>query len=135
MYISDSVKYLQLFNNDLLITIWTSIWGSRFWQLIYVKFWAFLSFTGLSLLIAFSFKFYFVLDYWCFFLLYQNLTHLRTWSLWKSSMVIPDVLIRNTAFRALLDRRFLTPDLIIFIWLNSLSSKELIHAHREISQL
>ena len=122
MYVSDNVKYLQLFNNNSLITIWASVWGSRFWQLVYVKFLAFLSFTGLFLLIAFSCMFYFVLDYWCFFLLYQNLTHLRTWSLWKSSMVIPDVLIRNTAIRALLDGGFLTSDLIIFIWLNSLPS-------------
>ena len=116
MYISDNEKHFQLFNKNLSHTIWAAIWGS--WQLKYVKFWPFCSFSGLPLLATFSF----VLVCRHFFLLYQKLKHLWTLSLRKSSMVIPGVLIGNRAFRALLDRRFLTSDLMIFIWLNSLSS-------------
>ena len=130
MYISDNVNHLQLFNNHLWNTIWAARWGNWVWQLKYVKFWPFCSFSRLPLLIAFSF----VLVSRRFFLLYQMLTHLWTWSVRKSFMVIPDVLIGNRAFRALLDRRFLTSDLMIFIWLNSLSS-DLIQAHRDISKL
>ena len=37
-------------------------------------------------------------------------------------MVIPDFLTRNTIFKALIDRRFLTQNLMIFICLNSFSS-------------
>ena len=70
MHINYDVKYLQLFHNHLSSTIWDAIWGSRVWQLTYVKFWAFFSFTGLPLFVAFSF----VLVYRWYFLLCQKLT-------------------------------------------------------------